>query len=465
MSLGKHPGGCRAVRGCSMPNFVAEARMVVADVVGIARRFLDSGASAVEDRVRGDLREFALHMMAGDGLLRRGEADLFEAVFGHPPPENVRDCRCDGLASLLSLAREHDARQGSGLAPGLVKSIESLGTFIAAADEDVSPAEMERLSDVLDRLKGESPSPSPGAREGAPEQRRVFGRRGGSPPGAAASQTDAGSLLAEPVGSLLAELDAMVGLATVKKEVNTLVNLLRVRRLRRDNGLPVPEMSLHMAFTGNPGTGKTSVARLLGRLYGALGALRVGQLVEVDRSGLVGQWIGHTAQKTLEVIDKAQGSILFVDEAYALAGRGERDFGSEAVETLLKAMEDRRGDFIVIVAGYPGPMETFLASNPGLRSRFNRFIHFDDYSADELVDIFLGMAGASRYVLGEADHEAVVRLFTRMHAEKPPDFANGRTVRNLFETALANQANRLAAIAKPSLADLTTLVAADLPMG
>ena len=183
-------------------------------------------------------------------------------------------------------------------------------------------------------------------------------------------------------------MDGYIGLAAVKEEVHNLINLVRVHQMRRDHDLPTPELSLHMVFSGNPGTGKTTVARIMARVYHTLGILSKGQLVEVDRSGLVAGYVGQTALKTTQVIEKALGGVLFIDEAYALSGKGGQDFGQEAIDTILKAMEDHRDDLVVIVAGYEDLMEDFIHSNPGLESRFNRFLHFADYTVEELCAIF-----------------------------------------------------------------------------
>lgn len=244
---------------------------------------------------------------------------------------------------------------------------------------------------------------------------------------------------------LLAQLNDLVGLDSVKKDVNSLINLLKVRKIREQRGIKQPVMSLHLVFYGNPGTGKTTVARLLSKIYHKMGILSKGQLVEVDRSGLVGGYVGQTAIKTKDVIDKALGGILFIDEAYTLASESGNDYGQEAIDTLLKAMEDHRDDFIVIVAGYPNQMATFLASNPGLKSRFNKYLEFEDYEPAELLEMLDKMCAQYGVELTDEARDYAINLFQTTCTNRPDDFANGRAVRNFFEDALTAQANRLAA--------------------
>ncbi len=268
------------------------------------------------------------------------------------------------------------------------------------------------------------------------------------------------SLPKEDMKDLLAELDGYIGLQTVKEEVHNLINMASVYQLRRQHDLPTTDMSLHLVFTGNPGTGKTMMARMMARIYRSLDILSRGQLVEVDRSGLVAGYVGQTAIKTQKVIEKAMGGVLFIDEAYALNGRSENDFGQEAIDTILKAMEDHRDDLVVIVAGYTDLMDRFIHSNPGLESRFNRFLLFDDYTTDEMVEIFRMQCKKGCYQLTE-EARPLIRDYI---AEESADdsFGNARGVRNLFEHVLVAQNNRLAAMEKITREDLMTITADDV---
>ena len=249
---------------------------------------------------------------------------------------------------------------------------------------------------------------------------------------------------AESMEDLKAELHGYIGLDRIKDEVDSLINWIEICKARKDHGLPTPDLSLHMVFSGNPGTGKTMVARLMSRIYKSLGVLSKGHLVEVDRSGLVAGYVGQTAIKTAEVIEKAMGGVLFIDEAYALTNRGGADYGQEAVDTLLKAMEDHREDLVVIVAGYTELMEKFVHSNPGLESRFNRFMFFPDYTVEEMTGIFKMRCEKSGYTLEDAAWDTLKDILTR-ESRDVAAFGNARGVRNLFERAIAAQADRLAA--------------------
>lgn len=262
---------------------------------------------------------------------------------------------------------------------------------------------------------------------------------------------------------LLKELDAMVGLEPVKKEVHNLVNLMRMRMIRKAHGLEVPMVSMHLVFTGNPGTGKTIMARKIAEIYKAIGVLKTGVFVETDRAGLVAGYMGQTANLVHQKVDKASGGVLFIDEAYSLSNHSaEGDYGQEAIDTLLKLMEDRRDDFVVIVAGYPQEMEKFLNSNPGLRSRFNKFINFEDYSASELCAMFKQLCRKNDYILEKSAEDKLLFVITDMIIKKGNTFANARDMRNLFEKVVTNQANRVIAESPTDLTTITHILERDL---
>lgn len=264
----------------------------------------------------------------------------------------------------------------------------------------------------------------------------------------------------EKIEDLLAELDSYVGMDAIKTVVRSLINMVQVYKLRREHDLPTTDMSLHMVFSGNPGTGKTTVARIMSRIYHSLDILSKGQLVEVDRSGLVAGYVGQTALKTQKVIEKAMGGVLFIDEAYALNGKSENDFGQEAIDTILKAMEDHRDDLVVIVAGYTELMDRFIHSNPGLESRFNRFLMFEDYTPEQMVAIFKMQCKKGCYVLAQGTEELVRDFIAEESADD--SFGNARGVRNLFEHILVAQNNRLAKMENVTRDDLMQILPDDV---
>ena len=289
--------------------------------------------------------------------------------------------------------------------------------------------------------KAEKPAEKPAAQAEKPEQKEEI------PP-------------KEKIEDLLAELDGYVGMDAIKEEVRSLINMVQVYKLRRENDLPTTDMSLHMVFSGNPGTGKTTVAWIMARIYHSLDILSKGQLVEVDRSGLVAGYVGQTALKTQKVIEKAMGGVLFIDEAYALNGKSENDFGQEAIDTILKAMEDHRDDLVVIVAGYTELMDRFIHSNPGLESRFNRFLMFEDYTPEQMVAIFKMQCKKGCYVLAEGTEELVRDFISEESADD--SFGNARGVRNLFEHILVAQNNRLAKMEQVTREDLMQILPDDV---
>ena len=261
----------------------------------------------------------------------------------------------------------------------------------------------------------------------------------------------------------MAKLNSLIGLARVKQEVTEWVNLVKVLNMRKARGLAAPDKSCHLVFKGNPGTGKTTVARLMADICHALGFLSKGHLVETDASGLVAGYVGQTAIKTKEVLDEAMGGVLFIDEAYAVVGEGNKQFGKEAIDIITKGMEDNRSDLIVIVAGYDRPMEEFLAANEGLASRFSNEIHFDDYNGEELFQIFERFCRQSQYVIEPAAQSLLRNYLDYLYHHHDEKFGNAREMRKLFEAVITLQAQRLTKLPNPTDSELQTLKVEDLP--
>ena len=369
---------------------------------------------------------------------------------------------------------ETDARRGTEASRTFIRMLTNILLYLAAVDDDVTYEEAAFITECTDKLTAicdttgvrkskEGLNPLDFVTSSEPsfvEKHKLQTQTAG---GEKSAEGQAETRTEKPdFDELMAQLEELVGLEDVKKDIKNLVNLMKVRKLREQNDLPVPPMSLHMVFMGNPGTGKTTVARIVSGLYAAIGVLEKGQLVEVDRSGLVAGYVGQTALKTQEAIKKAIGGVLFIDEAYSLSSGGENDFGREAIETILKAMEDHRKELIVIVAGYTGPMEKFLSSNPGLESRFNKYFFFPDYNGEQLMAIFRSQCKKNGYTLTEESEKAAVALFTELYENRSDNFGNGRDVRNCFEDMVVRQSNRVAQLENPTKEDLMAVLPEDL---
>lgn len=358
-------------------------------------------------------------------------------------------------SDLFGILTDADAHRGTHLAERYYDRALDIAHVVASLDVVPSSAELAAISALRTRLLA-------GLR-----QRGVPATDLGHPAGEPAARTEhvddeaAEDPPARPLEELLAELDELIGLDEVKERVHMVADLLQVQRLRAERDLPTMETSHHLVFTGNPGTGKTTVARLLAQIYRTLGVVERGHLVETDRSGLVAGYVGQTAPRVTAMFDEADNGMLFIDEAYTLSRGNENDFGREAIDQIVKLMEDRRDRLVLVVAGYPEEMEGFLSTNPGLRSRFPTVIDFPDYSTDEIVRIVDSMGDKQRYVLDDDAREKLSRVLDA--APRTKGFGNARVGRNLFEAAIKRHASRVVRMADHTEDLLTTLTADDVP--
>jgi nucleoside-triphosphatase THEP1 len=454
-----------------------EAVRTFCDALTPRVRDLAASVTGVDgERIDVDVQVEAYNLAAAfidaDGLHTDPELWAFIAAFGprfggslsRSAPADVRSARLltdrvrflDQPSELAEVLLAADGRDGTDLASLYYDRALAIGFAVASLDQHTAPTELAAIERfrgrLLDRIA----------------EARGVGRRDAAHIAAAAGGTSIGTIAPEPelpparpVDEVLAELDELIGLAAVKAEVKKVADLTRVQLLRAERGLPVLEQSRHLVFSGNPGTGKTTVARLLAEIYRSLGVVERGHLVEVDRTGLVAGFVGQTAPKVTAVFDEADEGLLLIDEAYALVRGSETDFGREAIDTIVKLVEDRRDRIVVIMAGYPDEMAQLVAANPGLRSRFPKTIHFSDYDTDELLAIFDMRCRQGGY---ETTHEA--RAKVRSHLDAAPrdkGFGNGRVARNLFEEAVARQASRIVRLEDLTDDQLRTLEADDIP--
>ena len=444
---------------------------------------------AFAHQVDGYFRQYLLALWkAGGESVEQRQVDIYNAVWSRADsaPTALYWEVATGVAragdfcppAFFADLRSYDRQHATSLSRRFADQLTLLLLLFASADGGVSEEEagyVNACSDALleqCRLDGIRPD-GPGVDAGDYVSRRTPGKSASQAPAAPQKQTQD---QAQPqtqdqpeekplptLEELLAQLDGLCGLDQVKKDVKSLINLVKVRKLRQQADLPVPPMSLHLVFLGNPGTGKTTVARLLAQIYRAVGVLSKGQLVEVDRSGLVAGYVGQTALKTQEAVQKALGGVLFIDEAYALVNQDSaNDFGREAIEVLLKNMEDHRDDLIVIVAGYTDLMEKFIHANPGLESRFNKYFYFEDYTAPQLLEIFRSMCTRGGYTLSAGGEEAARELLDQLYENRDENFGNARDVRNLFEKAVTRQSDRVALLESPTREQLMELLPQDI---
>ena len=467
--------------------YASSARLIIADHPDLLPTTAENFRVLMDDLHKGLVIKVYTNVSQCDRQWSRNERRLAEVLIEHVwqqrlSPSQLREAayrmfeNADELP-WYSLVKPFDQIGPLRSRVGELETIVMrLANIVAKCDGELAPVEADMLRTIQDELHTHL-RPVPLDEPGQHEAARVLGpqaveemqvqaqqvREEYKLPEATAPAADPQKPPAERLAEALTQLDQLVGLTGVKKDVRSLADFLKVQQQRRSLGLPETTLSLHMVLRGNPGTGKTSVARILAHIYGAMGVVKKGHMVETDRSGLVAQYAGQTGPRTNKTVDTALDGLLFVDEAYSLvAESGDDPYGHEAVQTLLKRMEDQRHRLIVVLAGYPGPMERLLATNPGLTSRFQQHMDFEDYSPGELGRIFGLMCDKNSYVAPAETQAKLLESFRWLYEQRDEHFSNGRLVRNIFESSIRNLATRVAGVVPITRTLLTVLEPVDV---